>query len=292
MPNSTVITLIAADLLPDHVPRAIAGLYAGAALSWLRAGHACDILVSDDNLAAVRHKVAAVLQDLPVDAIVQPAANRRKKLLLADMDSTIVTRETLDELAEHAGVGHYVAAITARAMNGEIEFEQALRERVLLLRNLPDSLLAAVWKKTVLTNGAITLVKTMKRHGAYAILISGGFSFFTRAVMTACGFDREVSNQLEIKDGVLTGQVIPPIVDKNTKHDVLHATCAERGITPADAVTVGDGANDIPMLEAAGLGIAYHAKPIVRAAILQQLNYSDLTGLLYAQGYSYNEFIH
>ena len=287
--DATVITLIAPDHLPDDIVRTIAA-QCSSRIGWLRPHFACDIFVADHNIDDVRRMTMASISTQPIDAIVQPAKGRRKKLLLADMDSTIVTSETLDELAEYAGVGSIVAGITARAMNGDIEFEQALRERVLLLRDLPDTTLHAVWQRTQLASGARTLVQTMKQHDAHCVLISGGFSYFTQNVMQLCGFDCEISNQLEIVDGVLTGQVIPPIIDRHAKLTALHTMCAERAIDPGQAATIGDGANDIPMLQAAGLGMAYHGKPIVRNAVPHQLNYSDLTGLLYAQGYVYDDF--
>ena len=231
-----------------------------------------------------------MLDGAPVDAVVTPSENRRKRLLLADMDSTIVTGETLDELARFAGVGEYVAAITKRAMAGEIDFKAALRERVSLLKGLDLSALNETWAATRLTPGARTLVATMKAHGALAALVSGGFTFFTGRVAETCGFDQHRANVLLDDGRALTGLVQEPILDRNAKLATLHKLSAQHRLSPADALAVGDGANDLDMIRAAGLGVAFHAKPIVAAAARARVDHGDLRALLFMQGYRAEQF--
>lgn len=225
-----------------------------------------------------------------LDALLVPEAGRRKKLLLADMDSTIVQGETLDDLAEFCGLGERISAITARAMNGELDFEEALKERVSLLAGRPESALRDVLDRMRLTPGAETLVRTMQKHGAYCVLVSGGFTIFTGETARRTGFDKHHGNTLEIADGVLTGCVKDPILDKNAKLKILNETVAERGLSPEDVLSVGDGANDLPMLQAAGMGIAFYPKPVVAAQILNSIRHTTLTSLLYAQGYERSAF--
>ena len=201
------------------------------------------------------------------------------------MDSTIVTAESLDELAEEAGIKERIAAITARAMNGEIPFRAAVKERVGLLAGLPAAALERTMARLELTAGAHRLVATMGAGGAITALVSGGFEYFTSRVADQVGFDRSLGNRLEIVDQALTGEVFEPMVGKQAKLDTLEGLAAERGLAPADAVAIGDGANDLPMLMAAGLGIAFHAKPMVAEAAAHRLDHADLTGVLYAQGY-------
>jgi phosphoserine phosphatase len=227
-----------------------------------------------------------------VDAIAQGAGNdSRKRLLLADMDSTIVTTETLDELAAFAGLKDKVAAITARAMNGELDFKAALRERVGMLAGLPVSALEATWAETRLMPGAEALVRTMRAHGAHCALVSGGFTFFTGRVAERVGFHAHFSNTLEIAEGRLTGKVAEPILDKDAKLATLKRLAAELGLPLSAALTVGDGANDLPMLQSAGLGVAFRAKPVVAAAARARVEHADLRALLYAQGYRATEIV-
>ncbi|MCF8479369.1 MAG: phosphoserine phosphatase SerB [Rhodospirillum sp.] len=257
---------------------------------WLDEGIAADIPVTaldlDQAGAAARH----ALGDAPFDVVAQSAEGRRKGLLIADMDSTIVTSETLDDLAAHAGLKDKIAAITARAMNGELDFEEALRERVGMLVGLPLRALEETYAETTLTPGAETAVRTMAAHGAHCLLVSGGFTFFTEKVTQACGFHGAVANRLEITDGKMTGQVLSPIVDKTTKLETLTAEATRLGLPMASCAAIGDGANDLPMLMAAGLGVAFHAKPVVAAQARVQVNHGDLTALLYIQGYRRAEF--
>ena len=240
---------------------------------------------------AVRGAVERALAGRPVDVAALPAENRRKRLLIADMDSTIVENETLDELAEAAGVGERVAAITLRSMRGEIDFTAALRERVAMLAGLEAAALERTAARIRVMPGAATLVRTMRRAGAYTALVSGGFRCFTSKVRARVGFDFDEANDLLLQDDRLTGRVVEPIIDRDGKRATLERLVAARRIALADCLAVGDGANDLAMIEAAGLGVAYHAKPIVAAAAAVRIDHADLTGLLYAQGYTRAEFV-
>jgi phosphoserine phosphatase len=294
-----ILTLVAAEqhglatTLLETLGAALRG--AGAAtgeVNWLAAGdRACDLPFA--HLAADHaHEIAsATLADLPIDFHAQPTGNRRKRLLLADMDSTIVTAETLDELAAEAGLKDVIAEITARAMRGELDFPQALVERVAMLADLPESALARTASRLTLSPGAATLVHTMKAGGAFTALVSGGFKYFTGKVAGRAGFALDLANDLAMSDGRLTGELQGPILDKDGKLNALQTLAAERGLTPADAVAVGDGANDLPMLLAAGLGVAYRGKPLLRAQVRAQVNHTDLRTLLFFQGYLAEEFV-
>lgn len=254
--------------------------------SWLSAEMACDIRY--ENLADDQAEAAArsIIKDEPIDAIAQPTQYRRKKLLLADMDSTIVTTETLDDLAAHVGLKDEISAITARAMNGELDFAEALTERVMMLRGLSVSAMEDAYQAVELSKGAEMLVRTMAANGAHCVLVSGGFKYFTSRIAERCGFHEDLSNDFIIADGQLTGDVTLPILDKDTKRDTLIDRTATQGISLAETLCVGDGANDLPMLQAAGLGVAYRGKPSVRAEAPARLDHADLRGLLFAQGYN------
>lgn len=235
--------------------------------------------------------VWADVQKLGVDLVVQPAEGRRKKMLLADMDSTMIEQECIDELADEAGFGARVAAITAAAMNGELDFDGALRERVALLKGLPESVIGDVLETRItLMPGGSVLLATMKAHGAYAALVSGGFTAFTAAIAGKLGFDENRANTLLAKDGVLTGEVGLPILGKQAKVDALEQITAKLGISEADVLAVGDGANDLGMLLRAGTGVALHAKPSVAAQCDVRINFGDLTALLFVQGYARDAF--
>jgi phosphoserine phosphatase len=235
--------------------------------------------------------VAAALGGAAVDAIATRARGRRKGLLVADMDSTIVTTETLDELAAFAGLKERIAAITRRAMNGELDFAAALRERVGLLTGLPLEALEKTWAATVFTPGARELVATMRAHNATTALVSGGFSFFTTRVAAAIGFDVQRSNVLLDDGQALTGRVGTPIQGKDSKLAALRELAGARGLKMAATLAVGDGANDLPMLLEAGLGVAFHARPVVAAEARAQVRHATLRALLFAQGYRLNEIV-
>ena len=249
----------------------------------LAEAEAIDIPLSTPPSPALLH---AALDGKPIDTITVKSRGRRKALLLADMDSTIVTGETLDELASFAGIGERIAAITQRAMNGELDFKEALRERVAMLKGLNLDALEKAWQRMRLTPGAQALVATMRARGALTALVSGGFAFFTGKVADQVGFDLHRSNRL-LDDGVmLTGKVQEPILDRDSKLAALRELAEQRGVKLGATLAVGDGANDLDMLLAAGLGVAFHAKPIVAQAAKARVDHADLRALLFAQGYS------
>ncbi len=230
--------------------------------------------------------------DLPIDIVVQPQAVRRKKLFLADMDSTMIGQECIDELADFAGLKAHVAAITERAMRGEIEFEPALRERVALLKGMPVGVVDEVLAKRIKpTPGGRELVATMRAHGAWTCLISGGFTLFTKVVAELIGFQENRANRLQVDDGKLTGEVVEPVLGRAAKLATLTELRESFDLDNIDTLVVGDGANDLGMIQQAGLGVAYHAKPAVAAAAAARIDHGDLTALLYAQGYRRDEFV-
>ncbi|MGH6979934.1 MAG: phosphoserine phosphatase SerB, partial [Stellaceae bacterium] len=221
---------------------------------------------------------------------IQPVSSRRKALLVADMESTVIQNEMLDEMAELIGLRDRIADITFRTMNGEFDFAASLRERAALFKHQPESLLAEAAKRIRLNPGAATLVRTMRKHGAKAILVSGGFHAFSAVVGDALGFDRDIANDLVVESGLIAGTLREPVLDGAGKAAALTKCAAEFGIELSQTLAVGDGANDLPMLEAAGLGIAYHAKPHVQARIAHRIDNADLTALLYVQGYHQSDF--
>ncbi len=258
----------------------------GGAVTTLASGEAVDIAcAAQPDMDAIRTALAGA----PVDAIVTPAANRRKRLLIADMDSTIVTGETLDELADFAGLKDRIAAITRRSMNGEVDFATALRERVAMLKGLTLDALERTWERVRLTDGARDLVQTMRAHGALTALVSGGFTFFTGRVASLAGFHLHRANVLLDDGAALLGGVAEPILDRDAKLATLRALAAEHGIPLADTLAVGDGANDLAMLREAGLGVAFRAKPIVAAEARARIEHAGLRALLFAQGYRAEE---
>ncbi len=284
-----VLTLVAAPgQLPPELVAAVRDAVGRDEASVLSPGEAVDLPCrSPPDAARLRDLLGAA----PVDAVVTRAENRRKLLLIADMDSTIVEGETLDELARFAGVGDRVASITRRAMDGEIDFKGALRERVALLRGLKLDALEQAWAATRLTPGARELVATMRANGAVAALVSGGFSFFTGRVAAALGFDLHRSNLL-LDDGVaLLGRVGEPILDRDAKLATLHELAGRHGLSMDDCLAVGDGANDLDMIRAAGLGVAFHAKPILAEAARARIEHCGLRALLFMQGYRAEEFL-
>jgi phosphoserine phosphatase len=260
---------------------------------WLFDEVAVDIpFTGSDDVGAVLARLREARGDLPIDIVVQPQALRRKKLFLADMDSTMIGQECIDELADYAGLRAHVAGITERAMRGEIEFESALRERVALLKDLPVSVVDEVLKKRItLTSGGRELVATMRAHGAWTCLISGGFTLFTGAVAAMIGFQENRANELLVRDGKLTGEVSEPILGRAAKLATLVELREAFDLDDVDTLVVGDGANDLGMIQHAGLGVAYHAKPAVAAVAAARIDHGDLTALLYAQGYRRDEFV-
>jgi phosphoserine phosphatase len=296
MKSSAVVATLIADprsirLSDAHIARLAQGVGGFDSQRWLDEGVAADLVFSAP-LDAVRAALTAALAGEPVDVIVQPAAHRAKRLLVADMDSTLIGQECVDELAAYAGVGDRVGAITERAMRGEIAFEPALRERVKLLAGLAESVIADVVRDRITLNpGARTLARTMRARGAYVAIVSGGFRQFTAAVRDRIGADEDRANTLAIESGKLTGEVIEPILGHDAKLGALQAIAAAKGLALAETLAVGDGANDLAMLKAAGLGVAYRAKPKVAANADARIDHADLTALLYAQGISRREFV-
>jgi phosphoserine phosphatase len=288
---SLILTVIAqreATSLTDAQLARIRDAVGGGAPVILSAGEAADIPVAEQPEPS---RLAEALAGAPIDAITVKSRGRRKALLLADMDSTIVQGETLDELAGFAGLGEKIAAITARAMNGELDFKEALRERVAMLKGLPVDALERTWERVRMTPGARELVATMRARGALTVLVSGGFSFFTAKVATALGFDEHRSNTLLDDGAVLSGSVAEPILDRDSKLQALHEFAARRGVKLGATMAVGDGANDLDMLGAAGLGIAFHAKPIVAHAARAKVDHAGLRALLFVQGYPADSFV-
>jgi phosphoserine phosphatase len=261
-------------------------------IDWLAPGIACDIpfagLAPPDALDAARESLAGE----PLDLAAQAAAGRRKAILVADMESTIIAEEMVDELGERLGLGAQIAAITARSMAGELGFEESLTTRVGLLAGLPEAAIDEVAARMTLNAGARTLVRTMRAGGAYTALVSGGFTVFTGKVREACGFDEDRANRLLVEDGALTGRVARPILGRRAKLDALREIAAARGLSLATVLAVGDGANDAAdMLTAAGLGVGYRPKAPARRAARVSIDHGDLTALLFLQGYRAHEFV-
>jgi len=294
-----VATLISARARPalDHatLERVMAAIGTDAAAPvWLEPDIAADITLPRtmttpaEAIALIRKAVA----DAPIDVVVQPVAGRRKHLLVADMDSTMIDQECIDELAAEVGLKDHVAAITDRVMRGEMEFEPALRERVALLKGLPERIAAdVIADRITFTAGAKTLIATMRANGAYSALVSGGFTLFTRPIAAMIGFDETSANELLIEAGLLSGLVAEPILGQSAKRDHLLRLVHERDIPLQHSMAVGDGANDLAMLREAGIGVAFHAKPVVAAQAAACINHGDLTALLFMQGYRAADFV-
>jgi len=294
---SFVVTLISNPAKPavteDLIEKISALLPAAPQVKVLRPQIAVDLAVeAPADAEELESSIRTNLADAPVDVFIQPQNGRRKKLLIADMDSTMIQQECIDELAAELGLKKKISDITERAMRGEIEFEPALRERVALLKGLGTEVIGkTIENRITLTPGGRELVQTMKANGGYAALVSGGFTSFTRKIAEVIGFDENKANTLLEADGKLSGQVAEPILGKQAKLDRLNELTEEKNIALEDAIAVGDGANDLAMICAAGLGVAFHAKPKVAAEARAMINHGDLTALLYLQGYSYDEFV-
>ncbi|MEL6202760.1 MAG: phosphoserine phosphatase SerB [Pseudomonadota bacterium] len=294
MSATQIITLIAArgsNQLDHATALRLSSAVDASAMTVLSHGNAVELISDADNPT---QSIEAKLDDPEaVDIVVQPwREERRKKLLLADMDSTMIQQECIDELAAEVGVKEHVSEITRQAMNGEIEFDDALRERVALLKGLPASIVDKVIATRIeLMPGGPELVRTMRKHGAYCALVSGGFTDFTSRIAEIIGFQENRANQLEKKEGLLTGKVLEPILGKQAKLDTMNVLCERLQLSHDDVLAVGDGANDLAMIEAAGLGVAIHAKPSVAAQADVRIDRGDLTALLYLQGYSEDEFV-
>ena len=296
-PDRPAVTDALAQKVARYLPH-------GRPVDWLEPGVATDIaFLAEEFEGAETAEAEALFKDMardirdmiggdPVDVVIQPHEGRRKTLFLADMDSTMIGQECIDELADYAGFKDRVAAITERAMRGEIAFEPALRERVALLKGLPATVIDKVIAERIrLTPGGRMLVATMRANGAYTCLVSGGFTAFTSKIAAMIGFDENHANTLLADGGKLTGEVADPVLGREAKLATLNALRARFGLARDATLAVGDGANDIPMLMAAGLGVAFHAKPAVKDAAAARIDHGDLTALLYAQGYRREEFV-
>jgi phosphoserine phosphatase len=303
MPSTCALVLTSSPKAP-----ALSDFAVGRALSMISESHRLDqkwlapkeaweaLFVAPDDLDLVdlRRRIATSLHGITLDVNIVPGeiGTRRKKLLVADMDSTIINQECIDEIADVVGLKPKIAAITERAMRGELKFEDALTERLGLLAGLTEQQLAEVYETRItLMPGAVTLVATMRKYGAYACLVSGGFTFFTSKIRAKVGFDVDHSNTLGMRDGRMTGAVDGPILGREAKFAYLQRYAQERELADTQTMAVGDGANDLAMIKAAGLGVAYRAKPIVAAEALASITHGDLTALLYLQGYKREEFV-
>jgi phosphoserine phosphatase len=286
---ATLLTNPAQVKLDPALVENLRNAWGGGDAVWLSADEAAEFTL--ETLPGNQWDVWADLQTLGVDLIVQPLEGRRKKMLLADMDSTMIQQECIDELAAEAGIGERVADITARAMNGELDFEGALLERVGLLKGLPEAIIDKVLAERITyMPGGKALLATMKANGGYAALVSGGFTAFTAKVAAELGFDENHANTLIVEDGALNGDVGRPILGKQAKVDQLERITAKLGIGEDEVIAVGDGANDLGMLTRAGSGVALHAKPSVAAQCQIRINHGDLTALLFIQGYARSDF--
>lgn len=295
-PMNYILTLVTP---PGILDQSIIDLVSSVTLPektiWLSEQEALDIPLPHANDQAqalsILQQLKTALSAKPVDIFLTHSEHRRKKLLIADMDSTIVQSETLDDLAAEVGIGEKIAAITKRAMNGELVFADALNERIALLKGVSADLLEKTWQHTKLNHGATTLVATMKKHHAHTALISGGFTFFTQKVTDKCGFNENHANRLSITNNKLDGTVIPPILGKEAKLFHLNRLTKELNLAPQESMTIGDGANDLPMLTHAGLGIGYYPKPIVAEQITNIIQHTSLYSALFIQGYHRSDFV-
>ena len=295
--TSYVLTLIgnarSAILETAHIERVWQRLATTGRVDWLARNEACDLFFDSPFAAAeITAQVLDALSGTALDAVCTTTPGRRKKLLISDMDSTVINQECIDELGDAIGVGSQIREITTAVVRGNIGFCDALRQRLALMKGMDRSLLKSVYDDRIsLQPGARTFVRTMRHHGAFGILVSGGFSFFTRRIAERIGFHDHQGNELIFEDGKLTGQVLEPILGRVAKLDTLTRLCTEKGLQLSDVLAVGDGANDIKMIEAAGLGIAFHGSESLKKQANACIDHGDLTALLYIQGFHRSEFI-
>ena len=290
-----VLTLIAGSHYGAELSRLAEAIGDAAGIPgapvWLAPGQACDLVFASAGAESVKRAARAAIGCAAVDTVIQPLAERRKRLLVADLEATIIENEMLDELGDFIGLRPQIAAITRRAMDGDIDFAAALKKRVALLAGMQDCVLETAAERIRITPGARQLIATMRAAGAVTALVSGGFMIFAERVGAELGFDHVIANRIGISDGRIDGTVTQPIVTGETKRQTLLALAAEHAIPPALTMAAGDGANDLPMLTAAGLGIAFHAKPAVASTARWRISHSDLTSLLYIQGYRKDRLI-
>ncbi|RAZ77512.1 phosphoserine phosphatase SerB [Mesorhizobium atlanticum] len=290
---ATLVSRPEARAVPASLANMALRATGASAVRWLAEDVACDlVLPQTPDIGEMTANLRAALASEPVDIVVQPAEGRRKKILLADMDSTMIDQECIDELADEIGVKDHVAAITARSMNGEIAFEPALRERVALLKGLDTAVVdRIIANRLTLAAGGRALVQTMRANGAWTALVSGGFDVFTSRIAAMLGFQENRANRLIEEDGAFTGKVAEPILGRAAKAEALLDIAKRHGLTTEDAIAVGDGANDLDMIRLAGTGVALHAKPAVAEQARIRIDHGDLTALLYLQGYRQDEFV-
>lgn len=295
--TSYVLTLIgnagSAPLEPVHIERVCQRLATTGRVDWLAEKEACDLFF-DSPLSAVdiTGQARDALSGTAFDTVCTSIEGRRKKLLVSDMDSTVINQECIDELGDAIGLGSRIREITAAVVRGDMSFSDALRKRMALMKGMERCLLISVYEERIsLKAGARTLVQTMRRHGAFCILVSGGFSFFTRRIAERIGFHDHQGNKLAFEDGKLTGEVLEPILGRSAKLNTLTRLCDEKGLEPSDVLAVGDGANDIKMIKAAGIGVAFHGSDSLRKQANACIDHGDLTALLYIQGFRKSEFV-
>lgn len=289
----TVIGNARSPLEPAHIERVCQRLPTTGKVDWLAEDEACDLFIESPLSAAdIGEQARDALSGTALDTVCACIEGRRKKLLISDMDSTLIDQECIDELGDAIGLGSQIREITAAVVRGDMRFSDALRERMALMKGMKCSLLESVYEERIsLKTGARTLVQTMRHHGAFCFLVSGGFSFFTRRIAERIGFHDHQGNELVFEDGKLTGEVLEPILGRSAKLNILMDLCNEKGLEASEVLAVGDGANDIKMIKAAGLGIAFHASDSLREQTNACIDHGDLTALLYIQGFRKSEFV-
>lgn len=278
---------------PVHIERVRQCLDTTGDEEWLAENEACDLFIETvQSASAITERARDALLGTAIDAVCTPKMGRRKKLFISDMDSTVINQECIDELGDAIGLGSQITEITAAVVNGEIGFSDALRKRLALMKGMERTVLESVYEKRItLKAGARTLVQTMRHHGAYCVLVSGGFSFFTSRIAERIGFHKHQGNELAFEDGKLTGEVLEPILGRSAKLKTLMRLCDEKGLEPLDVLAAGDGANDIKMIKAAGLGVAFHGSESLKEQANASIDHTNLTALLYIQGFRKSQFV-